>query len=76
MIHRAIKNIYFQDFIQSHKVVTPLVKIQITKRRIILIGALDRVGTLRVVGNSERDRNGESCRNYRNSRHRERRWNS
>ena len=29
-----------------------------------------------MVGNSERYRNGESCRKRRNSRHRERRWNS
>ena len=27
---------YFQHFTQSHKVVTPLIKIQVTKRRIIL----------------------------------------
>ena len=41
-----------------------------------MIGALDRVATLRVVGNSERYRNGESYRKCRNSRHRESRRNT
>ena len=49
VIHRVIKNIYFQDFIQSHKVIMPLIKIQITKRRIILRGESESYRSSRPV---------------------------
>ena len=46
MIHRVIKDIYFQDFIQSHKVVTSLIKIEITREELVLVERRRALGAL------------------------------